>query len=53
MIKCLHSQTLLFVGINLGAKDNLIRSKTVFDWKNQANISFDKKPCVFGIYVAN
>lgn len=53
MIKCLHSQTLLFVGINLGAKDNLIRSKTVFDWKNQANMSFDKKPCVFGIYVAN
>lgn len=53
MIKCLHSQTLLFVGINLGAKDNLIRSKTVFDWKNQANISFDKKPCVLGIYVAN
>jgi len=53
MLKSLHSQTFLFVGLNVGAADSLIRSKTLFDWKNSPNMSFDKKPCVFGIYVAN
>lgn len=53
ILKNLHSQTLLFVGLNVGSAESLIKSKTVFDWKNSADVNFDKKPCVFGIYVTN
>lgn len=53
ILKTLHSQSFLFIGLNVGSADSIIRSKRVFEWKNSTNISFEKKPCVFGIFATS
>lgn len=50
LLETLNPQTLLFIGRNISAPDQLLISKTVADWRKGQKPSLHKTPVVYGIY---
>ncbi|MCA0431535.1 MAG: SAM-dependent methyltransferase [Bacteroidetes bacterium] len=53
LLQTLNPSTNLFVGLNIGASNCFIKSKTISEWKTHSKINFNKQPCVFGFFATN
>jgi 16S rRNA (cytidine1402-2'-O)-methyltransferase len=52
LLDCLSAQTLLFIGKNIGAPDQLLCAKPVSLWRHGEKPALHKVPVVFGIYAS-
>jgi 16S rRNA (cytidine1402-2'-O)-methyltransferase len=50
LISTLLPDTKLFIGKNIGADNQFLKTKAVFEWKKSGNPGLTKIPVVFGIY---